>query len=280
LRLMGLLHEGCATLLSPLRRGSPHAKAGGAKAWEDSRDVDVWDIMEKGLARELVADFMEPLPEAAFGLWKFSVERSEDRTEHRLYCNGSEFLMYAKLARDLRRIDIHLYDPTEASNLFDAQRPAFSMTCNSARTEWSLYRDRCDNCRHTAARNEVCRCCGGRSELLRVRHEDVEIGDGVNHCMDVYVPSTRSDPNVGETIHLVSKMPTWNDSVECLVLDFKGRNVLASAKNFQLAVDGDDLERVVCQYSKVGGRSFGLDFTYPLTVAQAFGISLSTAFWA
>jgi len=283
LRSMGFIDESYATLLSPLRRGSPKEKAAAGcnskREQECTRDFDIMDSMEKGLARELVADFLEPLPDAA-GLWKFNVERSDDRTEYRLFCNSGEFLMYAKLARGSQRIDIHLYDPSEKDNaLFDRKRPAFSMMCNSARTEWSLYQDQCDNCRHSPSKFAVCRHCGGHSELLRVRHNDAEIGEGVNHCMEVSIPYCGYDACPGEMTRFVTKMPVWNERVECLVLDFKGRKVLASAKNFQLAAEGDEGERVVCQYGKVGTSTFGLDFRYPLTVAQAFGISLSTLFW-
>jgi hypothetical protein len=283
---MGFLDESYATLLSPLRRPSPKEKEVGKCHSEDhdgrnnDRYFDIADYMERGLARELVADFMEPLPDAS-SLWKFCVQRSDDRQEYRLYCDGGEFLMYARASRDCRRLDIFLYDPKDKeSTLFDPLRPAFTMAANAAKTEWRLTQERCDNCRHSPEQHATCCCCRGRvSELLRVRHSNVEVGDGVNHCMDVFVPV---DDNYGyaREHRFITKMPVWNDKVECLVLDFKGRKILASAKNFQLASEADESERVVCQYGKLSTNSFGLDFRYPLTVVQAFGISLTTLFWA
>jgi len=282
LRSMGFIDEGYSTLLSPLRRGSPKeqtAAEGDEKKGQDSRDFDVVDIMEKGLAHELVADFMEPLPDTG-ALWKFSVKRSDDRKEYRLFCSGGEFLMYAKLARGNRRIDIYLYDPAQKDNaLFDPERPAFSLTSNLARTEWSLHQDRCDNCRHSPGKLEFCRFCQGHSEVLRVTQKDAEIGDGVNHCMEVSIHHSSCHSKHSEMTRFVTKMPMWNAKVDCLVLDFKGRKVLASAKNFQLAAKGDQRERVVCQHGKLNSNTFGLDFAYPLNVAQAFGISMSTLFW-
>mmetsp|Transcript_36201 Transcript_36201/g.109441 ORF Transcript_36201/g.109441 Transcript_36201/m.109441 type:complete len:279 (-) Transcript_36201:46-882(-) len=278
---MGFLEDGVVNWL-PLRRSSSKEKVLSSsragyeqdQSQDMGRDFDIADSMERGLAREIVADFMEPLPDAT-GLWKFVVERSDNRQEYRLYCDSGEFLMYAKLARDARRVDIHLYDPREKdSALYDADRPAFSIACNAAKTEWKLKQDRCDSCRHTGTWTTPCAQCRGCSELLRVKHSNLEVGDGINHCMDVSVPED------GREKRFVTKMPVWNDKVECLVLDFKGRKILASAKNFQLAAEDDEGERVVCQYGKLSHNRFGLDFRYPLTVAQAFGISLSTLFWA
>jgi len=287
---MGFLDESYTTLLSPLCRQS--RKRDGPKGLHSQNEVhgsghqlqeegeharyfDVVDIMEKGFARELVADFMEPLPDSR-GLWKFSVVRSDDRQEYRLFCESGEFLMFARLGKDARRVDIFLYDPREKENaLYDPARPAFSLACNAAKTDWRLTQERCDNCRHFPRQTSGCSFCRGNAELLRIKHSNVEVGDGVNHCMDVSIPGSAGQ----EGEELVTKMPTWNNKVECLVLDFKGRKVQASAKNFQLTLEEDDENSVICQYGKLGANTFGLDFRYPLTVAQAFGISLTTLHW-
>merc|ERR1740123_348048 len=81
-----------------------------------------------------------------------------------------------------------------------------------------------------------------------------------------------------EAQRLASKKPVWNDDIESLVMDFKGRNIVSSAKNFQLGLQHKP-KHIICQYGKVGGSTFSLDFRYPLSVIQAFGISLSTTFW-
>jgi len=36
----------------------------------------------------------------------------------------------------------------------------------------------------------------------------------------------------------------------------------------------------LCQYGKIGNTTFGLDFKYPLSAAQAFGMAMSTLYWA
>lgn len=269
---MGFIDESCATLLSPLRAPRP-----SQEEKEMARDFDLLDAMEQGLSREIVQDFKEPLPDAR-ALWRFHIERSEGQRQYRLYCDGGAFLMYARLAKDMHRVDIFMYDPREKdSALFDPQRPAFTMECNADRSEWRLHEERCDVCRH-APPGYVC-SCKGRQELMRARHSNMSVGEGVNHCMDVAVQPQAVD-GAWQEHRFVSKMPVWNAQVDSLVLDFKGRNVIPSAKNFQLAVEGDERGRVVCQYGKVAQDTFGLDFRFPLTVVQSFGLALSTIFWA
>jgi len=127
----------------------------------------------------------------------------------------------------------------------------------------------------------------------------MNIGDGIFNQMEVCVPGLHSDesrviwcPKLGrgdlgsepmdgsfESQRLVTKHPAWNDEVESLVLDFKGRSVQSSAKNFQLSL-GQRPEHVICQYGKIGTNEFSLDFRYPFSCIQAFGASLTTMFWA
>jgi len=83
----------------------------------------------------------------------------------------------------------------------------------------------------------------------------------------------------GESQQLQTKQPVWNEEVSSLVLDFKGRTVQSSAKNFQLSL-GARREHVVCQYGKIGTDKFSLDFRYPLSCVQAFALSMTTMFWA
>lgn len=281
---MGLLDERYSNLLSPLFRHSPKEKAvsdgysSEASTQDSEHYYDMADAMERGLARELVADFMRPLLDSS-RLWKFCLERSDDRREYRLYCDGKEFLMFAKVARDNRRVDIFMYDPREPNSLFDASRPAFTLSCSADKTEWWLVQERCDHCRHSLGCHSSCNSCRGRgAELLRVKHHNVEVGDGINHCMDAVIPASSSCSQSTEH-RFITKMPSWNEQVGSLVLDFKGRKIQASAKNFQLTRDEDEKARVVCQHGKIGNNSFALDFRFPLTVIQAFGMALTTIFW-
>lgn len=259
-------------------RGSPSAEkdiAGkGAAALEGKRSYDIANAMEMGLARENTRDFMTPLKKWN-RLFKFDVKRSADERHYRLYCDDGEFLMYARFAQDRRRVDVFLYDPLDIrqSILFDPDKPAFSMTINESNSEWRLVKEKRDD--YECMRTHMACGCQGRQEVACIRQTQQDVGDGSSYNMDIDLA-----PMHGEACgrHLVTKMPVWSAEVDSLVLDFKGRHAQASSKNFQL-VQQEGSRHVVCQYCELGTNSFSLDFKFPLTVIQAFGIALSTLFW-
>jgi len=59
------------------------------------------------------------------------------------------------------------------------------------------------------------------------------------------------------------------------VLNFHGRVTKSSVKNFQMVYANDD-SKVLLQFGRVGDDDFTMDFRYPVTPIQAFGICLST----
>jgi len=159
-----------------------------------------------------------------------------------------------------------------------------------------LVQEKCENCQFSP--KHLSCACKGKQQVAFIRHSRSPIGDGIFNRMEVHVPGLYSDesrviwcPRLGrenlanprddsyEAQRLVTKKPVWNDEVESLVLDFKGRSIQSSAKNFQLSLSQRP-EHVICQYGKIGSNSFSLDFRYPLSVIQAFGTSLTTMFWA
>jgi len=252
------------------------------------RAFDIADSMEKGMARELVTDFLQPLPDSD-RLWRFRVERSEDRQRYRLFCDGGDFLLFARVCNAARRVEFFLYDPDEKENngLYDPDRPAFTMSCSDSAMEWRLVQERSAG-RATSPTARLQSGSPRKQELASVWHDKEQIGGGISHCMDACIPREKLFPgavlgpneqDAEGPRRFASRSPTWSDEVGSLVLDFKGRQVMASAKNFQIA-DEDDPDHVVCQYGKLGPNTFGLDFKYPLNVVQAFGISLTTLLWS
>lgn len=261
------------------------------------RAFDIADTLEQGLACEIVTDFMHPLRRAS-KLWRFHMTRSDDRLQYRLFTDDGHFLMYAQAFPEVRRVQFYLYSPddTDPASLFDLARPAFTMAWNECRTEWRLVQEKCEYCQFSP-RHSTCIGCG-KQQVAFIRHHRENIGDGIFNQMEVHVPGLYSDesrviwcPKLGrgdlgmeplddgyESQRLETKTPAWNDQIESLVLDFKGRTVASSAKNFQLAL-GRRPEHVICQYAKLRPNKFSLDFRYPLSVIQAFGISLTTMFW-
>lgn len=254
--------------------------AGGGKEVDTERAFAIADSLEKGLARELLTNFTRRLPRAK-KLWRFQVDRSQDRREYRLSCNGEEFLTFAKVSRCANHVSFFLYDPCEKHGLYDANRPVFTMSCDATRAEWRLVQERHDNT--FLSKNWSCGG-GGRQEIARIRHVQQRIGNRTRNCMEAYIfPNGYAPDHVAGfptiTNHERQKLVTkWNDEVNGLVFDSKGRQILASMKNFQLVLE-ERPEHVVCQYMKIGPNSFSLDCMYPLTVIQAFGISLTTLMW-
>eukprot|EP00747_Dinoflagellata_sp_TGD_P168936 gnl/TRDRNA2_/TRDRNA2_196563_c0_seq1.p1 gnl/TRDRNA2_/TRDRNA2_196563_c0~~gnl/TRDRNA2_/TRDRNA2_196563_c0_seq1.p1 ORF type:complete len:299 (+),score=48.47 gnl/TRDRNA2_/TRDRNA2_196563_c0_seq1:96-992(+) len=281
--------------VQPLPNGDKDSCEDSDERWDRERAFDIADSMEKGLAKELVTEFMHPLRRSS-KLWRFNVSRSEDKLQHRLFSEDGDFLMYAKANLEAQRIRFFLYNPSEGeAALYDPDRPAFTMSFDETKSEWRLIQERCEYCRYLP-RHLSCDS-RGKQQVAFARHLRKAVGDGVVNCMEVNIPGLYSDGSrviwcatngmgdlatppekTKEAQRLTTRRPAWNNEVESLVLDFKGRAILASAKNFQLSLRQKP-DHVICQFGKVGPNTFGLDFKYPMSVIQAFGVSMTTLFW-
>ncbi|XP_040375737.1 tubby-like F-box protein 2 [Oryza brachyantha] len=80
----------------------------------------------------------------------------------------------------------------------------------------------------------------------------------------------------GTLFVLNSKIPSWHEHLRCWCLNFHGRVMVASAKNFQLIEPSD--ETVVLQFGKFDDDVFTMDYRQPLSAFQAFAICLSSFF--
>jgi len=180
------------------------------------------------------------------------------------------------------------YDPDDKEcSLFNPDKPAFVMKSGTLTDEWRVIQERCDDCCY-APKHMSCSCCGMK-EVASIRHKCENVGDGRSHCLDVCIAHgdcaysqdtwVESSNNGRDGVQkLTTKLPVWNDDLRSLVLDFAGRRVSPSSKNFQLALDGNP-DYVVCQHAKIGPHKFGLDFRYPMTAVQAFSIALTGVIW-
>eukprot|EP00928_Gymnodinium_smaydae_P064205 TRINITY_DN47605_c0_g1_i1.p1 TRINITY_DN47605_c0_g1~~TRINITY_DN47605_c0_g1_i1.p1 ORF type:complete len:303 (-),score=57.37 TRINITY_DN47605_c0_g1_i1:104-1012(-) len=288
------------------RGGLERQSVDDADAANVERAFELADSVEKGLAREHGAEFMRPLRRSS-KLWRFNVARSEDKLEYRLLSDDGTFLMCARVDLDSRRAGFYLYDTHD--RLHDPMRPTFTMSFSEDRCEWRLFQERCDNC-GLSPKHLSCSSFG-KQQVAAVHHVRENVGDAVCNGMCAQVPGIYSDgsqviwcPMLGrgdlggssaaspanacgsspckasrrERLHLVARQPQWNPEARSLVLEFKGRSVLSSAKNFQLALRQKP-DHVICQFGKIGRGTFALDFKYPLSVVQAFGIAVTTLFW-
>eukprot|EP00108_Taenia_solium_P006977 TsM_000986200 transcript=TsM_000986200 gene=TsM_000986200 len=86
-------------------------------------------------------------------------------------------------------------------------------------------------------------------------------------------PETRSA--FSGVMELHNKKPMWNEETQSYVLNFHGRVTQASVKNFQL-IDNSDESTILMQFGRVSNDVFTMDYTYPLTALQAFGIAISS----
>ncbi|TPX30731.1 hypothetical protein SmJEL517_g05775 [Synchytrium microbalum] len=81
--------------------------------------------------------------------------------------------------------------------------------------------------------------------------------------------------NEREMLVLHNKSPQWNEETQSYVLNFNGRVTLASVKNFQIVHD-NDLDYVILQFGRISENEFTMDFQYPLSAIQAFGIAITS----
>jgi len=254
-----------------------------------TRAFDIADVIERGCAREVATDFMVPLKRSS-KLFGFTVTRSEDRLEYKLYQQDGNFLMYAKADMEKRKVEFFLYYPD--TELFDSEDPSFVMTFTQDKKSWLLYSTVCESClfnKRNCAYEEVC----------GIEHYQEPVGEGLFNIMQMTVPGIYEDssrvhwclksgyPSLKsfafgktheEAIMIENKRPQWNTTAKSLVLEFKKRNIIPSAKNFQLVM-GDKKDVVMCQYGKIGPDTFTLDVKYPMNIIQAFGTALTTMFW-
>lgn len=220
-------------------------------------------------------------------LQRFYIKRSGNKCQYRLYRDRDQaFVLYADVRYEAREINFFPYDPDDKESLFDPDRPVFKMTFNPSKTEWlvSHVYDGTWCSPQQAMNNKFER---REEEVAFIQHSRVKIGDGVNHCLEANVARAEATAEGANTPtqqqsrvveHLVTRQAVWNEDLQTLVLDFKGRDVIPSAKNFQVACEGRP-GRVVCQHGKIEKNTFGLDFIYPLSISQAFAMAMSTVFW-
>ncbi|XP_017719830.1 PREDICTED: tubby-related protein 2 isoform X7 [Rhinopithecus bieti] len=88
---------------------------------------------------------------------------------------------------------------------------------------------------------------------------------------------------------LHNKTPLWNEENGVYTLNFHGRVTQTSVKNFQImdpkhrelleTILAGPAEHLVLQFGRVGPDTFTMDFCFPFSPLQAFGICLSSFSW-
>ncbi|KAG2600863.1 hypothetical protein PVAP13_5KG551800, partial [Panicum virgatum] len=83
---------------------------------------------------------------------------------------------------------------------------------------------------------------------------------------------------------LYNKLPRWHEHLQCWCLNFHGRVLVASVKNFQLIAPAgtrepwgvQDDETAILQFGKIEDDVFTMDYRQPLSAFQAFAICLTS----
>jgi hypothetical protein len=189
--------------------------------------------------------------------------------------------MFAEVRLQAREVHFFPYDPNDKENgLFDADRPAFRMVFDETKTSWMLLHYLWSSSRHQSQHERR------EEEVLFVQQSKQKVGDGVNYCLEAEFEARPHDSGIGGSPcrsaepcmnKLVTRKAFWNQSMQTLVLDFKQRDVTSSAKNFQIVREAT--QRILLQHGKIGDNLFALDFRAPLSIVQAFAMSITTVFW-
>eukprot|EP00042_Codosiga_hollandica_P052261 m.660708 g.660708 ORF g.660708 m.660708 type:complete len:413 (-) comp58456_c0_seq2:120-1358(-) len=107
--------------------------------------------------------------------------------------------------------------------------------------------------------------------------------DPSSQLSHVFAPTTEAEGLLGQhkasnmvnMLELINKSPVWNEATQSFVLNFYGRVTLASVKNFQI-IHANDPNYVILQFGRVAENMFTMDYQYPMSALQAFGIVLSS----
>mmetsp|Transcript_29232 Transcript_29232/g.70974 ORF Transcript_29232/g.70974 Transcript_29232/m.70974 type:complete len:277 (-) Transcript_29232:225-1055(-) len=259
-----------------------------------SRAFDVADELEGGLARESMLTELEPSPPSP-GLQRGYVTVSQDGCQYSLYNEASEsFVLYATVTKDLSRVDIFTYRPSDP--LFDMDRPAASMFLNG--DQWTAVLNQCEHCVVGSPASSCSQTSGHSQQIAHGVHRLETVGDGKVNSMHVTIPGRLSDgsrvvwcprrglPSLSHAtesrgiVKIPTRLPEWSKTRQTLELDFKGRMIQSSARNFQLLSPAQSGE-LICQFGKVKDPKYQyiLDFKAPLSSVQAFAAALSTVVW-
>mmetsp|Transcript_9412 Transcript_9412/g.23849 ORF Transcript_9412/g.23849 Transcript_9412/m.23849 type:complete len:386 (-) Transcript_9412:19-1176(-) len=125
----------------------------------------------------------------------------------------------------------------------------------------------------SGASDAVASLCKGLP--LRRRRELCSVGYETNLLGDCPRKITVQVECEDGKVTMENLAPKWDSKIGSYALPFFGRVKLASAKNFQLVVDGNR-DNIFFIFGKVQKDVFALDFRNPLSPLDAFAIAISS----
>lgn len=274
-------------------------------------------LLESGDARGQLLDVVSAPCEYA-RKWQRCIMVRSNKTEYRLFIEDTDldaqhFVLSAVREEDGSFLISHYQDfPSLPKAARLEQHHCAVLQCPKPKT-FKLFSSSCEGCDRVLGKYTCGACRPGmpahyRQLLATVVHEKQKIAKTASeaHWMKVELPALiESDdwnslsrhvwcPRVAsydeqgrarvigeeERMPMESALPVWNAARGSLSLKFaEGRVKKASAKNFSLMYGVGDDKRAVLQYGKCAKSTFVMDVRRPMSLVQAFGISLSVADW-
>ena len=255
------------------------------------------DFMEKLISpftevEDLVDMFMKPLPKEV-GILECTITRNKSgfnfwNPKYTLILSeGERFLLNGK-KRGGNKTSNYLITLDQDSLKKKGKGFLGKLRANFMGTEFVIY-DQGENPKKAKNESEM------RRELASVLYESNVLGSKGPRKMRVMIPAIDREDNIctwkptdkGDTMidrykegtkdmMLVfhNKEPKWNEAVQAYVLNFNGRVDQASVKNFQLIMSDENY--IFMQFGKIGKNDFNMDVQWPISLFQAFAISLSS----
>jgi len=284
----------------------------GCKAAEPSPG-----LLESGDARGQLLDVVSAPCEYA-RKWQRCIMVRQNKTEYRLFLEDTDldsqhFVLSA--VRDLETGTFYISHYQDFPSLPKEARQSHHcavLQCPKPKS-FKLYSCSCEGCDRVLGKYTCGSCRPGvpeqyRQLLASITHEKQKIPKTASeaHWMKAELPAlvesddwnapsrhvwcprvasydeqgrVRATPNE-EKLMMESALPVWNAARGSLSLKFaEGRVKKASAKNFSLLHGAGDDRKAVLQYGKCKKSTFVMDVRRPMSLVQAFGISLSVADW-
>eukprot|EP00040_Diaphanoeca_grandis_P026388 m.147680 g.147680 ORF g.147680 m.147680 type:complete len:508 (-) comp30553_c0_seq2:74-1597(-) len=193
--------------------------------------------------------------------------------ESQSFQGNGEVMFFAKRCVDRKRVSSYLIDPTFEELILNETRHMAKLKGNFNSDNFKLFDD---GCKPSQTEGDTRLRC----ELANIKflsHKLLYSGPRqILATIPQLEPSTYPPTTAVQT--LINKTPDWDAVNKTYSLKFFGRSRMPSVKNFVLIRDGSRYvgSPSTLRHGKMTENTFTVDFRFPLTPLQAFGIALSS----
>ena len=246
---------------------------------------------------------MEPLPKEA-GMIKCYIKRNKKQSrffpEYRLYMQDDDIFLLSSKKRKKKKSSNYLISMSRNDHYKGSENVIGKLRSNFIGTEYQVY----DNGKNPKAQDPFFD--EKNEDLVRKELGIIMYGNNVTSTkgprkMNVCISKVldNGDPkniwrpeNDGDTMlkcfkqqtesalrdlyFYKNRQPKWNEDLSVYVLNFNSRVTMASVKNFQLIDKTNDEKEVIMQFGRTGNDEFIMDVQWPMSLFQAFAVSLSS----